>query len=150
MKDIKSKLFDLCKTMVQENAKELKASIADFQEAANNETKSTAGDKHDTARSMAQIEVENLNHQLAKVLDSLSTLQKLDIKKTYSTVQLGALVETKTIPMFVSIPLGRVEMDGVNYFCLSTSAPISQLILGKKIGDSYELNGVENTIVNIY
>lgn len=150
MKDIKATLFGLCQSKLEENAQELKDAIADFQNAANNETKSTAGDKHDTARSMAQIEVEKLSHQLANTMKDLATLHQMNIKKEYTKASTGAIVETDSLSLFISIALGRIEMDGKTYFCLSSSAPIAQKIIGKAKGETYTMNGVANEIKNIY
>jgi hypothetical protein len=60
----KQEIKTICLTKIREQQIELQALIDEVQNASNNETKSTAGDKHDTARAQAQIEVERLNKQL--------------------------------------------------------------------------------------
>lgn len=145
----KIKLLEHCKSLVEQNIQELKDTIKDYQSAANNETKSTAGDKHDVARSMAQIEVEKLSRQLALGMQDLANLNNINTKIVYTKINTGALVTTSKLKMFLSIGLGRIEMDGEDYFCLSESAPIALKIMGKMKGDSYEMNGVVNEIIKV-
>ncbi len=145
----KIKLLEHCKNLVGSNMQELKDAIKDYQSAANNETKSTAGDKHDVARSMAQIEVEKLSRQLALGMQDLANLNNINTKVVFKKINTGALVKTPTLNLFLSVGLGRIEMDGVNYFCLSSSAPIALKIMGKTTGDSYEMNGVVNEIIKV-
>lgn len=142
-------LLEHCKNLVESNIQELKDAIKDYQSAANNETKSTAGDKHDVARSMAQIEVEKLSRQLALGMQDLANLNSINTKINYKKINTGALVTTPNLNLFLSVGLGRVEFDGIQYFCLSTSAPIAQKIIGKTKGDTYEMNGVVNKIIKV-
>ena len=51
--------------------------LADLKESGTNETKSTAGDKHETALAMLQIEQANINAQLSDALDKKAVLKKL-------------------------------------------------------------------------
>ena len=145
----KIKLLEHCINLVETKIQELNDAIKDYQSAANNETKSTAGDKHDVARSMAQIEVEKLSRQLALNMQDLANLNNINTKTVYTKINTGALVTTPTLNLFLSVGLGRIEMDGKNYFCLSSSAPIAMKITGKMTGDHYEMNGVMNEIIKV-
>ena len=60
----KIKLHHYCESIVEEQLSGIIAALKDAQEGANNETKSSAGDKHETGRAMAQLETEKLNTQL--------------------------------------------------------------------------------------
>ena len=62
------------------------------QEAANDDTKSTAGDKHETGRAMMHLEREKGEMQLIEAEKLKSFLDRVDISKTYQTVQTGSLV----------------------------------------------------------
>ena len=57
MQPIKQRLYNLCCEYVTERIAEAMQAIADTQEAVNNETKSTAGDKYETSREMMQQEI---------------------------------------------------------------------------------------------
>lgn len=59
--NIKLKLHQQAIEMANKRVDELKVALVDVQDAANNETKSTAGDKHETAKAMAQLETEKLS-----------------------------------------------------------------------------------------
>ena len=57
MPSIKQHLYTLCCEYVAQRIAEATQAIADTQEAVNNETKSTAGDKYETSREMMQQEI---------------------------------------------------------------------------------------------
>ncbi|MDO6425302.1 hypothetical protein, partial [Saccharophagus degradans] len=78
--------------------------IQDYQEDLNSETKSSAGDKHETGRAMLQLEMEKLGQQYQTVLTQKNVLQKIDVS-VKKKAQVGSLVGTTS---------------GLNYF-LATS-----------------------------
>ena len=55
---IKQKLYNLCHAYLDNNIQNAEAVIADAREAARNETKSSAGDKYETAREMMQQDID--------------------------------------------------------------------------------------------
>jgi hypothetical protein len=56
-------------------------------------------------------------------------------------VEVGCLVETSNGNYYLSISAGKIELEGVIYFAVSPSAPIAQVLLGAKVGDSRTFNG---------
>ena len=95
----------------------------DLKESATNETKSTAGDKHETALAMLQIEQKNTGVQLGNLLSQKTILDKIDpaIKPVHVTN--GALVKTSRGYLFISIPLGRILVAGNIVIVLSPQSP---------------------------
>lgn len=65
--------------------------------------KSTAGDKHETALAILQIEQENVNRQLENLLSQKHTIQKIDRATRGKQVANGALVKTSKGYLFLSI-----------------------------------------------
>ena len=63
MSEIKKQLYQKILSIANDRVSNLKRIILETQESANNETKSSAGDKHETGRAMAQLETEKLNNQ---------------------------------------------------------------------------------------
>ena len=143
---MKNRVIDHCLALVETNIEQLRKAILDCQNAANNETKSTAGDKHDTARSMMQIEVEKLSKQLANSLQEKVTLLQINAEQEHQKVAMGSLVFTDQLNFFISVGLGKIELDGESFYCMSPAAPLSKKIMGQTIGFSYSINGKENTI----
>lgn len=142
----KIKLYKICCDEITMRIELIKVALNEVQEAANNETKSSAGDKHETGRAMAQLETEKLTSQLAKLLTQQNTLNKINVDKTHKIVGLGSLVKTNNGLFFLSIPLGKLKFD--NYYCytLSSTSPIAKLLISKKVGDSFSFNGINYKI----
>src|SRR5215207_7533164 len=80
--------------------------LADLKETGSNETKSTAGDKHETALAMLQIEQENTNKHLADALAQKQVIEKIDPAVRPVSVVNGTLVKTNKGYLFLSIALG--------------------------------------------
>ncbi|MWD30855.1 3-oxoacyl-ACP synthase, partial [Aquicoccus sp. SCR17] len=63
----KEQLLKFCWDYVDTRTERLKKSAAALQESLNSETKSSAGDKHETGRAMVQLEQEKLAQQLVEL-----------------------------------------------------------------------------------
>lgn len=128
---------------------ELKTILQEAQDAANNETKSSAGDKHETSRAMAQLETEKLTTQLSDALNLKETLSKINTKETTNQIILGSLVFTNNRNFYVSVSLGKLEIEQEQFFAISPQSPIGKLLLTKKEKDSFSLNGINYVIERI-
>ena len=64
---IKGELLAYCKQFVTDKLQNLNNRIQEVNHALLSETKSTAGDKHETGRAMVQLEREKLGSQLAEL-----------------------------------------------------------------------------------
>lgn len=124
--------------------------LNDLASSAANETKSTAGDKHETALAMLQIEQANKNKQRDELLAQKAVMEKIDPAiKTVSIVQ-GSLVKTQQHYFFISAALGKTVIDGNTIFAISSQSPIGQKMMGLKKGESFSLNQTHYTIDEIY
>ena len=65
--EIKESLLHFCQDYVRQKQEVLKKRGASLQESLNSETKSSAGDKHETGRAMVQLEQEKLGQQLQEI-----------------------------------------------------------------------------------
>jgi transcription elongation GreA/GreB family factor len=120
---------------------ELLEAIDAIQQGANADTKSTAGDKHETARAMAQLEVEMLSKQLGEINKSVDLLKRIPIRNTSDTVQPGSVVETSIGTFYLSVGLGNIQVDGKTIMAISIESPLAKAILGKKSGENIEWRG---------
>ena len=110
------------------------------QEAANSESKSSAGDKYETGRAMAQLERDRNAQLLAEARKIEGDLARLVIDKTYETVQSGSVAVTSRGRFFISIGAGKLTLDGIDYFTVSPASPICMALAGKKAGDVITFN----------
>jgi len=146
---IKETLFQQCVTYVNSRLQNIQTTISSHQKALSSETKSSAGDKHETGRAMLQLEMEKAGQQLASIQQMKEILAKVDISKTATVGSLGTIIETNQGVYFLSISAGQIVVEGNVYFAISVSSPIGQLLLGKKVGDVLRWNGKEINIQKI-
>lgn len=111
-----------------------------YQESAANETKSTAGDKHDTGKAMMQMEQEKLGAQLKELLNSKSILVSLNPKTEQVKVNLGSLMETNHGIFYFAVSLGKIIIDGIEVLVISMQSPLAQLFLNKVKNDLIRFN----------
>lgn len=127
----------------------LKSSIQEAQDSSNNETKSTAGDKHETSRAMAQLEVERLSQQLQQQEKLYTLLSSVSTTKS-SKVETGAIVKTNKGIFYPSVAVGIIKFNNENIMTLGMGAPISQKMLGLTIGNEFSFNGNNYHIAEIF
>lgn len=128
---------------------DLRAAIESVQQAANAETKSTAGDKHETARAMAQLEVEMLSRQLSEVNKSMESLQRLRNPDRTGVAQPGSVVVTSLGTFFIAVSIANLEIAGEKVMAISPEAPIAKMLVGKQAGDSLEWSGKKISVVSV-
>ncbi len=143
---IKEKLYQECVLYVEKREQTIKEIINSNQKALLSETKSSAGDKHETGRAMLQLEMEKASQQIVVVQQMKETLAKIDIKNAHNLVRLGSIIVTEKVNYFIAISLGKATVDTTNYFIISSSSPIGKVFLGKKEGDTILFNGNSITI----
>lgn len=147
---IKEELYKQCESYVDKRLQTVEETIASHQKSLQSETKSSAGDKHETGRAILQLEMEKASQQLSGIAQMKEVLAKLKIDTTSEVACLGSVVETSTTNYFISMSVGLLTVDNKKHFAISPSSPIGKLILGKKIGESFDFNGTKNTIKKIF
>lgn len=104
-------IFILCESIVR-----IKQNISDIEESLLEESKSSAGDKHETGRAMLQIDRENAGKQLMEIEQVQAVLKKIDVQTTSTYARLGSLVYTSQANYFLSISIGEVKI-GKSAYC---------------------------------
>lgn len=128
----------------------LKESLDNAQEAANNETKSSAGDKHETGRAMMQLETEKLASQLANARHDLQRLMRLNPESSHQVISEGAFVRTDKMSLYFSVPAGSFETAGVTVFTLSMNSGLGVAGRGKKAGESFSFRDQTHHILEVW
>ncbi|MBK8496183.1 MAG: hypothetical protein IPL50_15105 [Chitinophagaceae bacterium] len=113
------------------------------EESGSNETKSTTGDKHETALAMLQIEQANTRSQLQEVLDQKVKLEKIDPALSATVILHGSLVKTNRGYLFISIAAGKITIDHSTVIAISPQSPLGQKLMGLKAG---ETAAISNTV----
>ncbi len=147
--DIKKELLKACISFVEKREQTIQKTIVSNQKALVSETKSSAGDKHETGRAMLQLEMEKAGQQLASMMSLKETLQKVDIKNVSQTVCLGSLIVTNRGNYFLAISIGKISIENTSYFVVSAVSPIGKLLLGKQKGAAFVFNGMKFQIQKV-
>jgi len=150
MVELKAVLIDNCESFVSERMKTITEIISSNQDALQSETKSSAGDKHETGRAMLQLEMEKASSQLESVNKMKETLGKITFHAVSDVSKLGSLVITSSGNYFLAISLGKIEVNNVVYYAVSLSSPIGKKLFGTKRGDSVDFNGRQIKILDIF
>ena len=146
---IKEKLFFHCENYLQKRKNLLEQRKNELQLALTYETKSSAGDKHETGRAMIQIEREKLGNQLLALEQEDQKLRSL--KNHYNTgiVSLGSVVRTDNGNYYIALAAESCDIEIHTYSCISSISPIGKLLLGKKTKEHIKFNNIISMILEI-
>lgn len=138
---IKEELHRLCLEYVNERINTAQQAINAARESANDDTKSSAGDKYETGREMMQQEIDRNRRQLEETKKLKLLLDQIDPLKSTDTVQNGSLVITNYGKFYISISRGQILLKGSHYFAISAVSPIGVMLMKKKRGSVFDFNG---------
>lgn len=141
MADIKEKLYYACLEYVEDRIASAQQAITAARESANDDTKSSAGDKFETGREMMQQEIDRNRKQLEESQKLKLVLEKIDPLKPMEIIQNGALVSTNYGKFYISISRGQILIDGSIYFAVSSVSPIGLKLMKQKEGFEFDFNG---------
>ena len=147
--EIKKELYKACEVFIADKRLNVRTIMVSNQKALENESKSSAGDKHETGRAMLHLEMEKASQQIAVVSAMQEVLEKIDFSKTTGQVRLGSLIISSRGNYYLSISAGLVKIGLEEYFAVSRSSPIGKLLLGKKIGSVINLAEKQITILDV-
>lgn len=146
----KIRLKEYCQHTIDQRIQTGRDFIANAQQAANLEEKSSAGDKYETSRAMNHLEKDMYARQLAANIAELSFLHAINISEIYTKATQGAFIQCEHFNFFIAAGLGKQILEGKTIFFLSPKAPLAQLLEGKSAGDSIIFNEKENRIVEVF
>ena len=147
---LKKALYKACLDFVEQRAATVNEIMASNQKSLESETKSSAGDKHETGRAMLQLEMEKASQQLASITEMQEVLSRMNISNHSVTAKTGSLIFTSYGNYFLAIGLGTVNIGPEQLYVVSLSSPIGAVLKGKKAGDSVLFNGKKILIEQIY
>lgn len=146
---IKDKLYDYCLHFVDDRIHRIQEEIRNEQASANEETKSSAGDKYETGRAMAQGNIERNKQQLAEAEKVKVALQRISAVTHPDRIVPGTLVTTSHGMFYLTISIGQVIVDMQPYLIVSPDSPIGKSLLGKKTGEVLRWNNLDYSIIRI-
>ncbi len=147
---LKMRLLGECARMQKNILNNAKTAMQEAQDSAN-EHDGAMEEKFDSYREELQNKRDMFARQADQALDDLAMLNRVNTTKENDTVMLGSVVETDAPQkLFISISLGKIELDGETYFAISPMAPLYKAMAGLKAGDSYEFRGKKCKVKNVF
>ena len=149
MQNFKQKVLSQYQVLLQDKIDIYQDLINSLTEDAQNDAKSSAGDKHETTLSKLHIEQEKIANKLKEALEQQAILSKLDIEQVSNNVILGSLVKTNHLTVFVSTALPKITVDNLSVFAISPQSPLGMQLMHKSVDSEFPVNNVTYKILEI-
>jgi len=146
---IKEHLLEQCVLFVNDKLDIIETIMSENRKALEQESKSSAGDKHETGRAMLHLEMEKASQQLEVAQQMKETLHRIHLNSVSKKIKLGSLITTDQGIYFLSISAGQLTMEGNIYYAISPSSPIGALLIGQEIGANIVLGSKVIKILTI-
>ena len=137
---LKLLVYAACKNVIDERLSMAQMAMSDAQASANQEEKSSAGDKYETGRAMAQQERDKAAVQVAEALKMKETFNRIDPSKKSVAIELGSLTQTDKGYYYVGVAVGKLMVREIECLAISPASPIGKLMIGKRPGGSVTFN----------
>jgi len=150
--DIKENILEVALERTNDRIAMIESALETARDSSNDDTKSSAGDKYETSREMIQQDINRYQGQLLEANKDLLQLTNITSAVGDKTdfVKLGSLVKTNVGLYFIAISIGAIKIGDNNVFVISAASPIGQLLLGRKIGESFLFNRLNQIILELY
>lgn len=145
----KQKIHLYYQQLVNDRIQIFRDMMTELTEDSKNDAKSSAGDKHETAISMMQIEQEKINRKLSEILEQKTILEKIDCTISNQIVGLGSLIYVNDLVLYLATALPKINIDSQTVFALSLQSPLAACMLGQKSGYEFEWDNKKYTIKKI-
>ena len=145
---LKQKILDACfeqQTKVTQNLKVVMEEVADSAEEYG-----LPKDLYDSYRNQMMSKRDMFAQQILKINEQIDILRRVDMTKTYTQVRFGAVVITESQRLFVAACIGKINVEGLEYFVISAMVPFYNAIDGKRVGDTYEFRGKKEKILEVF
>ena len=137
--ELKRRLFEACSLYVDQKLNSLEEFMNANRQALEQESKSSAGDKHETGRAMLHLEMEKAAQQFEAVSAMKILLAKIDPASISEKARLGSLVRTDQVSYYISISAGPITAGEELYYAVSPASPAGKSLLGAVVGDEVRI-----------
>ncbi|APY08404.1 3-oxoacyl-ACP synthase [Winogradskyella sp. J14-2] len=146
---LKQNLYCKCEELLNQRLKVIQKTITDIQNSLLSETKSSAGDKHETGRAMLQLEREKAGQQLADIQKQFKLLHKINPEIETTIVTLGSIVFTSQANYFMAVSVGELKTNSQQFYAISPATPMGKLLVAKSKGDAIQFRNQEISILEV-
>jgi len=147
--NFKNQVFDKIRAELITEVESAAAEMHRVLTAAKEESKSSMGDKYETGRAMAHLELEKLSYQHENKKLMLAALERIQTSLK-TTAQPGAVVETSVGLFFICIQAPELSVLKKKVIPISLQSPLGKTLSGCSSGAKFNLNGREIIVNDIY
>ena len=149
MNSAKPALHALCHVFIEQRIAAARTAMQAAQESSSSETKSSAGDKYETGREMANAERDRNAAHMQQAQQLQAELARINPDTPCDTVRPGALVHTSMGRFYIAISAGKVEAEGQEVFAVSAAAPVAVALKGLRAGQEAIFNAKAVRVLTI-
>ena len=147
-KALKKKIIDECRATLSKKIVLIENELGFLSQSIAEDTKSSAGDKYETSREMANLEKGKLQSQTQAFNKALVTLEALP-NNCDGSIKHGCLIKTDSKRILIAVSLGEIIIDQLTVLVISPIAPLAQLFIKSRVGDSVSFNKVDYHIDSV-
>ena len=137
----KPALHAACLAFIAQRMAAARTAMQAAQESSSSETKSSAGDKYETGREMANAERDRHATQLQQARQQQAELLRISPDAPCDTVRPGALVHSSLGWFYLGIGAGQLVVAGRACVAVSAGAPLALALKGKRAGEEAVFQG---------
>jgi len=145
--ELKRKLLEKC---FEEQDRLINTTRSVMDEAQQGAEDEQSRDWYDSIKTQLMGRRDMFARQLNKSIDERAILERIDPNKENDQVNFGAVVKTNDQKLFISISLGKIELNKETYFAISPQVPLFKAMEGLKKGDSFVFNGKKHQIKDLF
>ena len=146
----KNRLKQFGQQIIEDRISAVQLAMQNAQEAANNEEKSSAGDKYETGRAMGHLQKDMHARQLSGYLKEKADLQAINTGILCRSAVAGAFLTTKDLSFFIAAGLGKQTVEGQSVFFISPYAPLAMQLQSLKRGEDFVFNKSRLRIIDLF
>ena len=137
----KPALHTLCYAFIEQRIAAARTAMQAAQESSSSETKSSAGDKYETGREMANAERDRNAAHMQQAQQLQAELARINPDAPCDTVRPGALVTTSLGRFYIAVSAGKLTGEEPEVFAVSAAAPVAVALKGLRVGQEAVFNG---------
>ena len=145
----KTQIHQHCLQELKNRLQTATEAMASLRESVASDTKSSMGDKYETAREMAQQEQNKIGMQMAMLQQWQGIFARLHPNQNLTIAGIGSLVQTSKGTFYLAAPMGKIAVEGHEIMVISPQSPAGKAMLGKKKDEIIKINESEYRINSV-
>jgi hypothetical protein len=146
--NLKQELLQVCTDYVNKRIYNYKLEMDTIKDSIENNDKGNSEDD-DSGNGKLLNDLEKNAQHLNDATKMMETLKQINPKIQNESGTLGSIVFTQTNVFFLSVSVGKIELENSSYFAISLQSPIGMLLTNKIKSEQINFNGTCYIITNI-